>query len=122
MYSISFPNIFASSRTNLIKDKEAIKQNIRLTLLYDRLSLYGDPYFGSILKKLIFEQGDSILRDIVIDEIYTCLNIFIPQIVIDRKDISLNIKNNTVFIDMKYYYITDKTSDMYQIELLNMDE
>ncbi len=122
MYSISFPNIFASSRTNLIKDKEAIKQNIRLTLLSDRLSLYGDPYFGSILKKLIFEQGDSILRDIVIDEIYTCLNIFIPQIVIDRKDISLNIKNNTVFIDMKYYYITDKTSDMYQIELLNMDE
>lgn len=122
MYSISFPNIFASSRTNLIKDKEAIKQNIRLTLLSDRLSLYGDPYFGSILKKLIFEQGDSILRDIVIDEIYTCLNIFIPQIVIDRKDISLNIKNNTVFIDMKYYYITDKTSDMYQIELLNIDE
>lgn len=122
MYSISFPNIFASSRTNLIKDKEAIKQNIRLTLLSDRLSLYGDPYFGSILKKLIFEQGDSILRDIVIDEIYTCLNIFIPQIVIDRKDISLNIKNNTVFIDMKYYYIADKTSDMYEIELLNMDE
>lgn len=122
MYSISFPNIFASSRTNLIKDKEAIKQNIRLILLSDRLSLYGDPYFGSILKKLIFEQGDSILRDIVIDEIYTCLNIFIPQIVIDRKDISLNIKNNTVFINMKYYYITDKTSDMYQIELLNMDE
>lgn len=122
MYSISFPNIFASSRTNLIKDKEAIKQNIRLTLLSDRLSLYGDPYFGSILKKLIFEQGDSILRDIVIDEIYTCLNIFIPQIVIDRKDISLNIQNNTVFINMKYYYITDKTSDMYQIELLNMDE
>lgn len=122
MYSISFPNIFTSSRTNLIKDKEAIKQNIRLTLLSDRLSLYGDPYFGSILKKLIFEQGDSILRDIVIDEIYTCLNIFIPQIVIDRKDISLNIKNNTVFIDMKYYYITDKTSDMYQIELLNIDE
>lgn len=122
MYSISFPNIFASSRTNLIKDKEAIKQNIRLILLSDRLSLYGDPYFGSILKKLIFEQGDSILRDIVIDEIYTCLNIFIPQIVIDRKDISLNIQNNTVFINMKYYYITDKTSDMYQIELLNMDE
>ena len=122
MYSISFPNIFASSRTNLIKDKEAIKQNIRLTLLSDRLSLYGDPYFGSILKKLIFEQGDSILRDIVIDEIYTCLNIFIPQIVIDRKGVSLNIKNNTVFIDMKYYYIADKTSDMYQIELLNMDE
>ena len=47
MYSFAFPNMLSSTQANLISDKEAVKSNLKLLLSSERLSLFGDPYFGS---------------------------------------------------------------------------
>ena len=90
MRSIKFPNMFASNSTNVWKSKEyleATKQNTILLLHCERGELFGDPYFGLMLKHYLFDQNGYRLRDAIIDIIYTQLAIFIPQVKVNRKDI-----------------------------------
>lgn len=48
MYSINFPDMVSSVTTKLISDHDATVQNLKLVLLSDRGSLFGDPYFGTL--------------------------------------------------------------------------
>jgi hypothetical protein len=68
---------------------EATRQNTELLLQCERGELFGDPYFGILLKRYLFEQNNYILRDILIDVIYTQLAIFVPQLKIERRDIKI---------------------------------
>ena len=67
MYSANFPNIFSGQKTNLIKDKNAAINNLKLVLSSNKRTLLGDPFFGTELKKYLFDQNDQIIPDIVID-------------------------------------------------------
>ena len=80
--SFAFPNMFNKASTRIINDHEATASNLKLLLLSDRTSLFGDPYYGTLLKKYLFDQNDVVLRDIIIDSIYTAILQFMPQIVI----------------------------------------
>ena len=94
MKSISINNMFSNISTNTILDKDATMQNLKLLLETSKGELFGDPYFGTNLKKMIYDQNDVILKDLVIDDIYTAIKTFMPQIEVDRKDISAEVKPN----------------------------
>ena len=51
--------------------------------------MHGDPDFGVRLKRYAFEQNNYILRDILIDEIYTQITTFCPAVFLDRKNITI---------------------------------
>ena len=70
--------MFTSSKTLLVSDHEATFQNLKLLLESERESLFGDPYFGVLLKRFLYEKNNLILRDLVIDEIYTAIKTYIP--------------------------------------------
>lgn len=92
MRSIKFPNMFSTNSTNVWKSNEylkATKQNAILVLHTEKGELLGDPYFGLLLKHYLFDQNNYILRDAIIDQIYTQLALFIPQVHVDRKDIDI---------------------------------
>ena len=76
MYSINFPKMFTSAKTLLVENHDAILSNLKLLLASDRTALFGDPYYGTELKKFIYEQNNSILKDLVIDEIYETIILF----------------------------------------------
>ena len=94
MKSIRINNMFSNISTNTILDKDATMQNLKLLLETSKGELFGDPYFGTNLKKMIYDQNDVILKDLVIDDIYTAIKTFMPQIEVDRKDISAEVKPN----------------------------
>ena len=84
--------MFGTSHTEVWQEteyKQATEQNLRLNLLSMRGELLGDPYFGMILKQYLFEQNSYILRDILIDMVYTQIAIFIPQLKVERRDITI---------------------------------
>ena len=92
MRSIKFPKMFNTNNTRVWaadEHLEATKQNTRLLLQCERYELIGDPYFGLLMKHFLFNQNSYILRDQIIDIIYTQLSKFIPQIKVERKDISI---------------------------------
>ena len=92
MRSIKFPHMFNTNSTRVWKSSEhlnATKQNTKLVLYSERGELIGDPYFGLMLRQFMFDQNNYILRDQIIDMIYTQLAIFIPQVHVERKDITV---------------------------------
>ena len=90
MRSIKFPKMFNTNSTNVWKASEYVEattQNTILLLNTTRGELFGDPYFGLMLKRYMFDQNNYVLRDAIIDMIYTQLAIFIPQVKVRRQDI-----------------------------------
>ena len=118
MYSIRFPDMISGVSTSLVEDHEATAQNLKLMLLSDRGSLFGDPYFGTLWRRLIFEQNNEILRDIVIDDILTSIQTFMPQMLTKREDITVVSDRYSVSITIKALNLLDYQTDMYSIKLM----
>ena len=92
MNSICFPSMFNTNNTKVYDQTEyleATKQNTSLLLHCEKGELFGDPYFGLLFKHYLFDQNNYILKDILIDMIYTQIALFIPQVRVDRKDIEI---------------------------------
>lgn len=111
----------SSTRTALKPDHDAIAQNLRLLLLSEKTSLFGDPYYGARLKPTIFEQNDSILRDLVIDEIYTTIRMFMPQLILSRRDVEVETDGVDLYATIRCTYYMDQQSDLYTINLTRDD-
>lgn len=122
MYSIAFPDFLSASKTNLVSDHAATLSNLKLLLYSDKMTLIGDPYFGTHLKKLIFEQNDSILADLVIDDIYTAITTFLPQISIKRENITLTTDRENVFVKIECLNLIDYQLDTFNINLTKYEE
>ena len=121
MKSIAFPDIFGNSSTNVVSDHEATVSNLRLLLLSEKTELFGDPYFGSNIKKLLFEPNNVVLQDIVIDNIYTAILQFMRQINIQRKNISIISNGTDLYVRIKALNLIDYTTDLYNINLTNYE-
>ena len=92
MRSYQFPKMFNTNSSNIIKSADylkATKQNTFLLLQCERGELFGDPYFGLMLRHYLFDQNNYILKDAIIDVIYTQIALFIPQIKFKRNDIDI---------------------------------
>lgn len=120
--SLNFPDIFNNSSTNIVTGHAATSQNLRLMLHSTKNSFFGDPYFGTNLKRLIFEQNNNILRDVVIDDIYNSISAFMPQIGIKREDIEIVSDGTTIFANMKLKNLIDFNLEEVSIALFNIEE
>ena len=92
MRSFKFPNMFNSNSSQIWREDEynqATKQNVLILLQSERGELECDPYFGILLKHYMFNQNSYILKDMLIDTIYTQIAIFLPQVKISRNDIDI---------------------------------
>lgn len=118
MKSIEFPNMFKSNSTNITKTYlQATKQNTLLLLQSEKGELFGDPYFGIRLKRYLFEQNNYILKDIIIDEIYTQLALFMPQLSVVRKDINIIQDKAILYCRFKAVNQIDFTTNTYNLVL-----
>ena len=122
MRSIKFPEMFNSNSTNTIKDLDATKQNTILLLKSEKGEFVSDPYFGIRLKKYLFEQNSYILTDIILDEIYTQVALFLPQLTIRRQDINIIRDRAKLICSFKATNRLDFTTDMYSLVLYDENE
>jgi phage baseplate assembly protein W len=119
MYSLSFPNIFSKdgTRTTLVEDHQATFSNLKLALASTKNSLLGDPDFGSLLRRKLFEQNTPVLQDLVIDDIYTTILAFMPQLLLKRSDITVTSDGVDLFATIKCTNLIDYELDTYTINL-----
>ena len=117
MYSLNFPNMVSNVTTKLCSDHEATVQNLKLTLLSEKNTLFGDPYFGTLWRKLLYDQNNKIIRDILVDDILTAIETFVPQLLVTRKDITITSDKYSVYISIKGTNLLDYQTDMYNIKL-----
>lgn len=122
LYSLAFPNMFSSESVNLYKDKQATLTNLKLLLATEVTSLFGDPGYGTRLMQTIYSQNDFVLRDLVIDEIYTAIKMYMPQMLVERKDISIIAEDDKLYAEIKAVSANDYTLDLYRIQLTDTEE
>ena len=80
MRSFKFPKMFESNSSRIWREDE---------LQSERGELECDPYFGILLKHYMFNQNSYILKDMLIDTIYTQIAIFLPQVKVSRNSIDI---------------------------------
>ena len=122
MISFAWPNMVSNTSALMINDHEATASNLKLLLLSEKKSLFGDPYFGTSLRKLTFEQNNNIVRDLIIDDIYTAIITFMPQLMVNRKDIVVTSDRAKVFVNIKATNLLDYKTDLFNINLTESDE
>lgn len=122
MKSIAFPKIFNRTTTNIVYDYDATLQNLKLLLWSEKGELFGDPYYGTGLKRYLFDQNDVVLQDILLDDLYTAIVLFMPQLKLDRKDIKL-VKGNKGELTLKIEALNraDYQVNSYEIVLLQAE-
>jgi len=121
MNSIGFPKMFNANSTIVKTGIEATKTCLHL-LLSSEQGLFGDPEFGVKLKRYTFDQNNYILRDIIIDELYSKITIFCPQLFLERKDIKITQDGSRLYVNIKAINREDFTTNTYDLELLNYEE
>lgn len=119
MRSIKFPNMFSNTVTNIVEDYDATLQNLKMLLWSEKGELFGDPYYGTNLRKFLYDQNDAILRDLLIDDIYTAIATFMPQIKVNRKDIIITSDGAKITINIIALNRVNFQTDLYSIALLD---
>lgn len=122
MNAVKFPDMISNNKTNIVKDLDATKQNYALLLKSFKKTLFGDPYFGVNLQKLFFERNNAVLRDLVIDDVFTATTLFMPQLRVERKNISVTSDGSDVYVNIKAQNMLDYSFVNYSINMLNVEE
>ena len=122
MKSISFPKMISHNYVQTVSDYDATFQNMKLLLGSEKGEFVFDPFFGIRLKRYTFEQNNKILMDILIDEIYEQLVIFMPQLIIKRKDITLVSEMAKIYVNIKARNQKDFSLNSYNLVLFNNQE
>ena len=123
VYSIGFPKIFNGSRVNLSKGRNAIKANLTALLASDKGALFGDPYYGTRLKSLLWEQAyDPIVRDLIKEDVFEAIYSYMPQITVKRDSIKIDIIDNVVMASIEVSDDLGIESNLYEIAWLNGSE
>ena len=122
MNAVRFPKMFNSNKTAIVKDKEAIEQNLKSLLASFKKTLLGDPYFGSNLQRMLFEHNNVVLQDLVIDDIYSAITAFMPQIRVIRDNITVTSDGNSVIVNIRAQNLLDYTFSEYSLNLLTVEE
>lgn len=123
MVSIKFPNMLSVNKVNLLYDNnESTLNNLKVLLNCDRNILLGDPAFGSYAREYLFEQNDSMLRDIIIDGVYTTIRRYMPQLSLTRSNIDVTSDGYKVSANISCINNIDATVNNYNIDLITQGE
>lgn len=122
MKSIKFPHMFEANSTAIVKDLDASKQNLTLVLASEQGEMFGDPSFGVSIRKYFYEQNGFILEDLIIDEIYTAIKFFAPQIIVDRKDIKIERVKDKLIANITGINQKDFVTNTYELVLFQEEE
>lgn len=122
MNAIKFPDMLNNNKASIVEGIEATAQNLKYLLLSNKLTLLGDPYFGANLQKLLYENNNVVLRDLVVDEIYTTISTFMPQIRVLRKNINVDSDGNKIIVNIKAQNLLDFSFAEYSVVLTNVEE
>ena len=122
MNSLDLSDMFNSSKTNILYDEDATRQNLELALLSSKKSLMGDPYFGTNLARLLYDNNDKILADLIVDNVEEAIVNFMPQLYVKRSDIKVYANKQRVFVRLKALNKLNGVSNTYNLSMLNNSE
>lgn len=96
--------------------EKKLEEDIKFLLTQEKGKFYPDPDFGSELQKFLFEPMTPELGKRMQNEIKSVIEKYYTQIKLLGIDINFDENNNSIFIDIKYYY-SDTAQDVSSIKM-----
>ena len=102
--SITHPKMFSviNGNTDIDKLDTSINRSIALILLTAKGEVFGNPEFGSDIRKFLFESYNDNLKELIIDEIIDSVSKWEDRIIINRSDISIEQEDLALKIHISY--------------------
>lgn len=117
MKSVNFPKMFTQSATLFVTEKDATLSNLKTFIASEAKSLECDPYYGINLQTHRFDPNDSVLIDILKNNIYEKIALFFPQLKIRRDDVKIKRTKNLGEISINIRAINQLN---YEVENYNL--
>lgn len=115
--SLGFPKMFKGNSTTVCEGNEAVRHDMHLLLSSESGEFLFDPDWGIRLKRYTFSQNNYVLKDILIDELYTKITTFFPQLTLSRKDITITQRGTALYATIYAKNMLSFTTDMYSLKL-----
>ena len=122
MNAIGFTEMITSNQSVVLKDQAATEQNLVNLFHCPKGTMFGDPYFGTNIQKFFYDNNNVVLQDLIIDDMYSAIAEFIPQLRVLREDIKLTGTLNTVSATIRAQNLLDFNFETYNIKLLDVEE
>lgn len=102
--SITHPKIFSiiNGNTGLDTLSTSINRSISLILLTAKGEVFGNPEFGSDIRKYLFEYITDTTKELIIDEIMNSVSMWEPRIILERNNITIEQDDMTLKIHISY--------------------
>ena len=122
MTSIRFPKMFNQGSTLTVSGREATSQNLRLLVSSESGEFTEDPYFGVVLRSRFFDQNGAMLADLLREELFEKLRIFMPQVSLSREDITIKRRGTKVIASINCINRVDFTTNTLELALFDESE
>ncbi len=99
--SIKFPYLF-NGDTQLDVNFDSINRSISLILLTGKGELFGNPNYGSDIKRYQFMEITPEIKNLLADEIVNSIRQFENRVEITNNDIIIKQINDKLSINIKY--------------------
>jgi uncharacterized protein len=107
-FNISFPvqddvennRLFAMNKSM----KDAVKTELLLLLLTERGERWMTPEYGTSLRKFLFEMGDQITEDAIVQDIKSTVAKFLPRITVSKVEVEPINNNTRLILTVKFTY------------------
>lgn len=114
--SIGFPKMFSGSNMMVVDGNTATLSNMHLLLSTKANTMFGDPEIGINQKYFVFDQNNYVLADIIVDDVYTKICTFFPQVFLERKNINIYQEGNKL-----YARISCRNRDNFELNTFNIE-
>jgi phage baseplate assembly protein W len=94
----------------------AVINSIKNIVLTNRFEKPFDPDFGSDVRRLLFENLDTITASVQEREIETCITNYEPRVILNGVSVSPDFENNSFKVDMQFSI--ENTSEPVTISFL----
>jgi hypothetical protein len=102
--SITHPKMFSLTNGNTGLDSldVSINRSISLILLTAKGEVFGNPEFGSDIRKFLFQNYNDNLKELIIDEIIESVSKWEDRIILSRNDITIEQNDLVLKIHISY--------------------
>jgi phage baseplate assembly protein W len=114
---ISLPFNAPSAFRSTYSFKDQLKYNLINLLLTDKGERIFNPNFGTNIRRQLFNQIEEDTYNVLIDDIRNTIELYIPQVTIEKLEAVPSYDQNTITINLTYRINISNEKDTITINL-----
>jgi hypothetical protein len=114
--NLNFTKHPLTNDVNRVYDVEAIKRSVKNLILTDYGERPFQPWIGSNIRALLFENVDALTVSSLVTQIELLLENFEPRVVLEAVDVDEMIDSNAIKITIQFTLTNSSSGEVYTLD------